>query len=986
MHATEATELPKQDSTSSPKALALRTSMRKFEPLLAPSFVFTLAFFLRYLYNAVFMEHRIAHFGDAYNFLRSGSALLQAAAASQNIAEFFAKIYQPAEPHVQLLQSMTSMNLTDRLLIDGPVFPAYLAIVEWITGVTASNPIFDAHSVQICLCNSLVDALACVLVYFSARLAFERRTALLAGIMFACYPAAIINTQHCYSEPFSYFLLNVWTTLVLFVLLRHQGKNKLAQLSSWVGIGLFSGLLMLSKPAFIMLPPMVVVVFATISILRLVKSGNGRDKLIAQGLQTIKKYLRNAAIAFVGLAVVLTPWMFFNKAASGQYSVFVNRVPSFNIFHGNQIGTDAWRCYPFYGTFPGDSQHVIASLIVDAKQDPITFVGLQFKKVARLWAGEWNEYHYSLFGVSLDIQNLYHQLFLLLGAVALAYFLFRSKHKTLSREFSATCLFATIVLFHFAYIPFEAISRYAITAMPAIITLVAALVISVNKSSAARKVLVSLVVLSAFCFYLLSQSGATASFVAGLLPLSSICLAPYAAALIGMICLAASFAVCAKLLALLIADKRTLRSSLSIPVALFLLAGTVASVYTIQSHDWMEWSSSLIPGKPIVQTILVPPNIPSVSKNSFVLVDLGSRTLAAPIQVRLNGKTLNDPLIPLAQLQPNNNDILQCLAIQAEGMSIDVRGFRNWWVLPFPTSYIKPGQSNVLELSVLDKDAEVIVYGDYKTSVSLDETKDGVVYLPSLRSFSYTKGFTTFDHRDPRVFEKVEINGKTVSSADDLSNAFGKQTGTYRIRLLVPVTAAGAAGTAENLTRSSSLANAVLDPSGSTISISSKAQLLNGLPILFQQQPLKVEGKNPVSFIPPVQKIILPDNLGSGVRFNFSCETRSLSGKRPCFITLNFIGMDANQQQQSWTSKWQPIGIENTKVFKVTSFSDVIPDEISALKHLEIRPMVSPFQPDYLFLKKRDALRSTIEIRDSKILFFPALDLPSAEARTWLVY
>jgi hypothetical protein len=125
--------------------------LARAKTLMAPVLIFALAFFLRFLYNCVFMEHRIAHFGDAYNFLRSGSCLLEAAASSHNLTEFIGKVYHASAPQAQLLQSMTSLKLTDRLLIDGPIFPAYLALIEWLSGVNAFKPIFDAYSVQLCL-------------------------------------------------------------------------------------------------------------------------------------------------------------------------------------------------------------------------------------------------------------------------------------------------------------------------------------------------------------------------------------------------------------------------------------------------------------------------------------------------------------------------------------------------------------------------------------------------------------------------------------------------------------------------------------------------------------------------------------------------------------------------------------------------------------------------------------------------------------------
>ncbi len=949
---------------SASKSAGWTTALNAFEAKWFPAFIFSFAFFLRYLYNAIFMEHRIAHFGDAYNFLRSGSALLQAATSSGGVIEFFNKIYHPAEPHVQLLQSMTSMNLTDRLLIDGPVFPAYLAAVEWITGLDPANPIFDAHSVQICLCNSVIDALACVLIYFGARFAFNKKTAVLSAILFASYPAAIINTQHCYSEPFSYFLLCAWTSLTLAVVLRHSKLLRFPVAASWVGIGLLSGLLMLSKPAFVMLPPMVAavcVLIATVRLFVLKTSKEVRQKSFGNLLRT---YIKNGLLAALGAIVILTPWVFFNKAASGQYSVFVNRVPSFNIFHGNQIKTDAWRCYPFIGTFPGDSAHVIAALAVDAKADPATFVGLQFKKVARLWAGEWNEYHYSLFGIPLDVQNVYHQLLLLLGSIGLAYGLFYARSKTLSRTFTASAILGTIILFHFAYIPFEAISRYAITAMPACVMLAASLLVQVSLRRC-WAAFFALIASAGFVFYLLSLSGQFATLIAAFLPLASISLAPFLSVALDFAGLCLVGFLVHKVFRFVIEDRRGSNIATLFISALLLGTGVVAGVYTIQSQDWKEWSAQVPSAAKLSQAIVLPVDFAAKSKTAFVLLDINSDALSAPLSIEINGHKIQEPLVPLAQLQPDNTDIVQCLAIQAEGMSRDVRGFRNWWVVPFDSSLLNAGTANTVSVSSLDDSAQIRLFGDYRTNAKADGTDDGFLYLPSLRSFSYTKGFTTFDHRDPRVFEKMHVLGRTQQASGDMSESAGVQSGAFRLRILVPTASSGL--------------NAAQEAVSPAV-----AQLL-ATPVVLQDKTKQVLGKDPSSFIADVSVVNLP-SLPEGIRFEYSCEIKKLSGERPCFVSLSFSGTDEKGLAHSWTSRWQPIGIAKSSSFKTTSFSDTIPNEMVHLRSLRIQPMFSPFQPDFLFLHKKDALKSGIEVRNARLRFLPALDLPALEQRTFDLY
>lgn len=962
-----------------------------------PLFLFALAMSLRALYDCVFLEHRIAHFGDAYNFLRTGSCMYEAFATSNNLGELLAKFYASAPPQAQLLQSMTSMKLVDRLLIDGPVYPGYLAIIQWLNGIDPKNPIFDGHSVQFSLCNAFIDSLACVLVYYIGRLAFNRKVGAIAAVLFAFYPAAIINTQHCYSEPFSYFLLSAWTAILLFLLLRKK-RNTAVDALAWMGIGLTAGMLMLSKPAFVILPPAIAVELVTLSLagsfLR-AKTPAERNNLL---LASIRKFAIRTCLIAAGAAIILTPWVFFNKSVSGQYSIFVNRVPSFNIFHGNQLKTDGWRCYPFYGTFPGDTQHVVASLMEDAKGDPLAFVGLQFKKIARLWSGVWNEYHYKLFGFPIELQSLFHQLLLLLGAAGLSLTLIGNKHITLSRRFSAGMVLGTIVLFHFVYIPFEAISRYAITAMPSVIVLAAFLVELCMRGKTSTKALAALVISSSVAFQIISQSGNIANFTAGFLPESALAVAPYIASALAAFLFAGTF-WCLRHMFQELDKRNTLKLSL-LPGALLALAFATTAFYTLQSFDWKEWSCRIEGGGACSQVVTLPADASYPSNSTtFVLVDLDSDTLGPAVNVIVNNELLKERLQPLAQMMPNNKDIIQCLAIQGEGMSRDLRTFRNWWAVPCPTSLLNPGQEN--NITILSDSAKnsATIYGDYPTAIS---------WLPSLRSFSYTKGFTTFDHRDPRVFEKQAPLGKvskantTKTGTDDLSPAVGKQVGQFRIRLL---TCSGAetpkqrsstdqqeglassqltaASTTEQ--KSTSLIGVATD---STANKNYPVRLNEPINILGKAEKQQVIAQNPATFNPPVNSIELKSGLPPSTRFHFTSKLRSLAVPHPCFVTVAFEGKDASGKTKTWTSQWQPIGINIYKDRAIeSSFGDLIPTEILNLQNLHAKIFLSPFQPDLLFLRKKEALKASIEVTDAKLTILPPLAIPdNAESRIWTLY
>lgn len=920
-------------------------------PFLAPFSLFCIALTVRCLYIAVLLEHRIVHFGDAYNFLRSGSALYSAIASSSNSLDFFQKIFVSKPSSLHLLQSMKSFELTDRLLIDGPVYPSYLAFIEWLSGINPYNPAFDSSAIQLCLCNSVMDALACVLVYACGRLAFEKRAAVISALLFAFYPAFVINTQHCYSESFSYFMLCAWVSITLLLSLRHSKVNT----QTWLVLGLLSGLLMLSKPAFVMVPPL------TAALLIFFHLVFPRKKHFAAAeSHSNRKFYLNSLCLISGLIISLGPWLYFNKTASGKYSLFVNRVPSFNLFHGNQLKTDGWLAYPFDGLFPGETTKVIESLRLDAQKAPIDFIGLQFKKIARLWSGVWNEYSYPLFGISCGWQSLFHQLLLFFAVFGFERLLTRSKNAALSRSFKAGLILSGIVLFHFAYIPFEAISRYAVTAMPFVILLASFAIADISKQKQGLWRLLGLTTLSSAVIWELSASEKLSNFLAALLPTNLLGLSPWISWSIG----------CIGILILIVQTNRIQKSFITLTAGVLVLI--VSWFYTTQSNDWREWSVILSSSQPAVTQVIRMPKraqyLPASNGLCYVIVDLQSQVLAPRLRITLNGHTLEQELIPLAQLQSDNADILQCLSLQAQGMSVDFRSFRQWWAIPFHESELHWNANNEITIEPQFPEDRIRLFGQYCTTDALADA-DGSSELPSIRSFSYTKAFSTFDNEDPRVLEKRPVFGKTIvptksGQSTDLSAEPGRQYGHYRIRFLVP----GEHNSSISLIQTN-------NSSTFTKSFS--------LP----KTGWRVEGSNPYSFTPPDSPLQMPTQLPSGTRFNLACELKELTGNHHnALISLNFTGIDKLGQPVAWNSPWQPTGIPiSPQRWIRTTFSDTLPDQILKLDKLQANILLSPFQPDYLFLKRKQALKCTVLVKDMQFRLGQSLGLPKGSA-DWLIY
>jgi hypothetical protein len=416
------------------------TKAFRANPYVEIAAIFFIALIVRVAFN-LSLESRLCHFGDAFYFLTSGSQLL--GAMKSGMLTQFAAVHSQATAGVN---AMMSLSLVDRILIDGPVFPSYLALVQFMVGLKPAAPHFDIYSLQIAVCNSFLNAVACVLVYQTARLAFNHKAGRIAGLLAAFYPAAIINTASCYAEPFAFFIMALFLSLVFATQLRH--KNRTVTYALCAALGVSAALLMLARPAFVLLPPFI----AVISI-----------------LLTRKLSLPRAAATIIGVAVTLAPWLAFTGVVTGKCTLMVNRYPAYNFMAGNRLASDGWREYPC-PYIPSEMKEAIPIIAKQAKEHPAEFAALEARKAIRLWGGSWNNFQMWCI-LPPQWQDVVHQL-LLLGAVfGLSAAL--SMYPIRSRVGRSAVILAAVPLFHCIYLVFEPLSRYAFPAMAAVIPMAA---------------------------------------------------------------------------------------------------------------------------------------------------------------------------------------------------------------------------------------------------------------------------------------------------------------------------------------------------------------------------------------------------------------------------------------------------------------------------------------------------------------------------------
>src|ERR1700679_2038519 len=88
-----------------------------------------LAFVLRYFY-IVSLDHLLCQFGDAYFFLAGATKLREFVCNAFQSGNFnLIGALPPATPNAVV--ALGSLSVSDRLMVDGPIFPSYLALVQF---------------------------------------------------------------------------------------------------------------------------------------------------------------------------------------------------------------------------------------------------------------------------------------------------------------------------------------------------------------------------------------------------------------------------------------------------------------------------------------------------------------------------------------------------------------------------------------------------------------------------------------------------------------------------------------------------------------------------------------------------------------------------------------------------------------------------------------------------------------------------------------
>jgi 4-amino-4-deoxy-L-arabinose transferase-like glycosyltransferase len=167
-----------------------------------------------------------------------------------------------------------------------PLYTALLAGIFRLFGIYSLTSGFVILSI-----NSLLSALTCIPIYFSAKYSLGPRGAKIACWAWAVYPFAIYFSA---ARVWEYSLTTLLFTTCFCIAQRIQGTAKPL---AWFGFGLLYGVTALSNPSVLSTLPFLLV----LAIWKVGKSG--------------RRWFLNSVLTAAGVLIVITPWTVRNYRA-----------------------------------------------------------------------------------------------------------------------------------------------------------------------------------------------------------------------------------------------------------------------------------------------------------------------------------------------------------------------------------------------------------------------------------------------------------------------------------------------------------------------------------------------------------------------------------------------------------------------------------------------------------------------------------------------
>lgn len=381
-------------------------------------------------------------------------------------------------------EAISAPRFISYMLWDGPAIPGLPALIFLALGRLPTANDWQVY----CLMLSCLAAGSSVLVMLVCRDLYPMRGAhpasgngfksillpVLAGLAYGLYPSTLVATGVNRSETLATFLV------LLFV---YSGCRLLESRRALLVTGVAGGLLALTKPVLIPVLALLYFYFALVPV--------SFPGILSAPKGQLLRDLAAACLRLLLLGVVtvatISPWCLYSGLKAGKVAITAERGPSYNAGVGTDLEMDGWCTTP-------ESNHVNLMKVSDSPgavlaamwvKQPLELATLTLRRVARLWSDPWNDFREVVFGLTAREQRYVHVLMLFLGLSGAYLYLielFRRKTASLpaqeselqaglgltSRQALLLDLLVLFVLSHSAFAVFQAMARYAFTAMAAL--------------------------------------------------------------------------------------------------------------------------------------------------------------------------------------------------------------------------------------------------------------------------------------------------------------------------------------------------------------------------------------------------------------------------------------------------------------------------------------------------------------------------------------
>ncbi|HEY9731506.1 MAG TPA: hypothetical protein V6C89_06315 [Drouetiella sp.] len=652
--------------------------------------------------------------------------------------------------------------LKEPLMMDGPVLP--LLGAAWFTLIHKSPDLFDMRA-ALALQAILHAASACCMFLAAKRIFRDDKWALLTGLTWAALPSAVLGAGRFMTE-------NITSTLLLLTACIVPSKLSDRCARSFA-LGMIAATVGLLKAALLpgILAGFIVAGFC----------------LWGQGSTTAtrsRRLLSHALSLAIGATIVLTPWLWFTKEATGSYSITAQREPVLNIVIGGNSENDGWSGTPetdfvkLYDTVNGDK----AGTFLGIWQANFTSLSnIAIRRIARLWSCPWNDCLSKFSGLALPSQWLWHQLILSLAIFGGLLIAFKRSSHAEKLTSPIIGLGGTLLASHLIYIVFNSSPRQAFTSMPFVVLLASYAVFQTTKTVATNlqrkeestkagctvapyQILAMMIV--SFLLWLAAVTGDFHSL------LQSVDLERFAY-LASWLTYAGSAFACTLAVVALTANKRAF-----VPVMMLQLipAAILCAAFATSPREVAEWPCKLKQNTIVNRTVILDDNVNPDWATLVVDGDYG----ITRANIDINSKRLSETLAPLSTFTSNKNLTVN-YSVFGGVSNKNPEQLRQWRAVSIPRSLLKSGENTI---SISSPAGDATIYGSFNRS------EDGKLVAPTLSGFSGCKLLSeTQPKLEARYNEPLTANAlkgkcwrttKNEDEANDLSPTFGKQVGQYR--------------------------------------------------------------------------------------------------------------------------------------------------------------------------------------------------------------